>query len=75
MRALWWRLGQVARCVAQPVPRIGLPGWQWLTEVNSDVINCLHGRCGTSFVGPAGSVDKKAFAGAVARGKGEPTRG
>ena len=42
------------RCVAQPVPRIGLPGWQWLTEVNSDVINCLHGRCGTSFVGPAG---------------------
>ena len=42
------------RCVAQPVPRIGLPGWQWLTEVNSDVINCLHGRCGISFVGPAG---------------------
>ena len=41
-------------CEALPVPRIGLPGWKWLTEVNSAVKNCVDGKCGTSFIGPTG---------------------
>ena len=39
-----------------PVPRLGLPGYTWLTEGNSVIITaCLTpSRCPTTFVGPAG---------------------
>eukprot|EP00729_Bicosta_minor_P012589 gene12589-23156_t len=42
------------------VPRIGLPGWRWLTEANSNVAGCStdpdtkEQRCSTVFVGPEG---------------------
>ena len=42
--------------VAAGVDRLGLPGWRWLTEVNTDVgKECLApGKCPTVFVGPLG---------------------
>jgi hypothetical protein len=44
-------------CAAAPVPRIGLPGWRWLTEINTAIggAQCVApGRCPTVFVGPLG---------------------
>ena len=41
-------------CLTAPVPRIGLPGWKWLTEVNTNAGFCSDdgARCSTVFVGP-----------------------
>eukprot|EP00930_Biecheleria_cincta_P033581 TRINITY_DN23268_c0_g1_i1.p1 TRINITY_DN23268_c0_g1~~TRINITY_DN23268_c0_g1_i1.p1 ORF type:complete len:813 (-),score=128.88 TRINITY_DN23268_c0_g1_i1:19-2457(-) len=45
---------------AAPVPRLGVPGWNWLTEVNTNIMfngngPCLAAnRCPTVFIGPEG---------------------
>ena len=44
-------------CEAAPVPHIGLPGWRWLTEINTVIggATCVSAdRCPTTFVGPLG---------------------
>ena len=38
-------------CEAAPVPRIGLPGWRWLTEINTVIGGALSGLDPTRPVG------------------------
>lgn len=44
-------------CHASPVPRIGLPSWKWLQEINTMEGGCTGNsstRCSTVFIGPTG---------------------
>ena len=48
---------EYCHCHTAPVPRIGLPDWTWLTEVNTQAGGCTTNdtsHCSTVFIGPAG---------------------